>query len=115
MKFDDFLAAIDRTSPVPVAQQVASLLSLLDDDTITRYSYAVAAMPSDVSDAFGEWVHARLQNALGRKRSASGRKPAGERRQHVTVTLPESLVERIPYPRSAFVERALLALLDTLP
>ena len=115
MKLDDFLTAIDRTSPIPVAQQVASLLSLLDDETIARYSCAVAAMPSDVSDAFGEWIHAKLQSALGRKQSALGRKQAGERRQHVTITLPESLIERIPYPRSAFVERALVALLDTLP
>ena len=115
MKFDDFLASVDRSSPIPVKAQVATILSLLDEATVRSYSHAVAAMPDDVSDAFGEWVHARLQSALAAKSQkavvAKGRPRVADRRVPMTVTLPLSLIDRMPYPRSTFVERAIVAAL----
>jgi len=108
MKFDDFIAAIDRTSPVPVNDQVSALLRLLSETEYMRFNAARAAMPSDVSEAYGAFVRSMHLPAM-----VSNTKRNGTRRVPLTVSLPPELVDRIPKPRSAFVEQALLTALET--
>lgn len=109
MKFDDFINAVDRTSHISVNEQVATLLKRVPENIYMNFNNALSAMPDDVREAYGAFIRSKYQPAP----KHNGRKPvpASERRIHVTVTLPESLVARVPYPRSSFVERAILAAL----
>lgn len=112
MKFDTFIASIDRNSPLTVTEQVAALLALVPESVYLNFNNARAAMPKDVEEAYSAFIRSKYSPAAERMRKGRQPVPAGERRIQLNVTLPLSLVERIPYPRSSFVERAILVALE---
>ena len=109
MRFDDFINSVDRTIPVSVNEQVATMLALMPEDVAARFGTIAQSMPDDIRAAYFDFFVTKRQPSQAR----AGRKAAREKRVHVTITLPESLVDRIPYPRSSFVERAILAALES--
>ncbi len=112
MRFDDFINAVDRTSPVSVNEQVSAMLKLMPEDVAARFGTIAQSMPDDIRAAYFNHFIAKRQPS-NEVRSKAGRKASSEKRVHVTITLPESLVDRLPYPRSSFIERAILAALES--